>query len=137
MVKNHVDPEQWTGPIPPLRPIVSGSGSNTEGISHYVDEFSKDEVRKLESWLEDTRHVLHLLTEENSLGPQPPNSIPVTLDISGMYSNVPWDEGMTAFQEAMDRRDSQKVPTSFLLSLVMLVLSCLSVYLCISGYIWL
>ena len=30
LVKNHVDPEKWTGPIPPLRPIVSGSGSNTD-----------------------------------------------------------------------------------------------------------
>ena len=45
LVKNHVEPEQWSGPIPPLRPIVSASGSNTEGISHLVDEYSRGEVK--------------------------------------------------------------------------------------------
>ena len=53
-----------------------------------------------------------------------PGTIPVTLDISGMYSNEPWTDGMTAFEEAMNKRDKQNIPTSFLLSLVMLVLSC-------------
>ena len=57
LVENHVEADQCTGPTPPLRPILSGSGSNTEGISHYVDEFAKAEVKKLDSWLEDTRHL--------------------------------------------------------------------------------
>ena len=93
LVKNHVYPQQWTSPIPPLRPIASGSGSNTEGISHLVDEYAKGEVKKLESWLEDTRHLLSSISEENDAGPQPHGTIPVTLDISGMYTNVPWQEG--------------------------------------------
>ena len=75
---------------------MSGSGSNTEGISHFVDEFAKEEVKHLDSWLEDTRHLLQILTEENTSGPQPTSSIPVTLDISGMYSNVPWDDAIKA-----------------------------------------
>ena len=121
-VKNHVDPEQWTGPTPPIRPIVSASGSNTEGISHFVDEHAKGEVKKLESFIEDTRDHLHIISEENARGPQPDGTIPVTLDISGMYTNVPWEEGKEAFREALDHRDDQSVPTSFLLQLVMLVL---------------
>ena len=84
----------------------------------------KGEVQKFDSWLEDTRHLLQIVSEENAAGPQPPGTIPVTLDISGMYSNVPWTDGMTAFEEAMDKRDHQDIPTSFLMSLVMLVLSC-------------
>ena len=124
LVKNHVDPTQWTGPIPPLRPIVSAFGSNTEVISHFVDEHAKKEVTKLESWLEDTRHLLQNNEEENEKGPQPPGSIPVTLDISGMYTNVPWGEGMIAFKEAMDNREDTSIPTVFLLQLLMLVLSC-------------
>ena len=104
LVKNHIEPDKWSGPIPPLRPIVSASGSNTEGISKLVDEHAKDEVKHLESWIEDTRHHLHNIAEENSHGPQPPGTIPVTLDISGMYTNVPWTEGLTAFREAMDKR---------------------------------
>jgi hypothetical protein len=124
LVKNHVDPEQWPGPVPPIRPIVSASGSNTEGISHFVDEHAKSEVKKLESFIEDTRDHLHIISEENARGPQPAGSIPVTLDISGMYTNVPWGEGQEAFKEALDNRDNQSVPTDFLIQLVMLVLCC-------------
>ena len=47
LVKNHVDPEQWTGPVPFIRPIVSASGSNTKGISHSVDEHDKADVTKM------------------------------------------------------------------------------------------
>ena len=81
-------------------------------------------MKKLDSYLEDTRHLLQRVSEENLEGPQPTGTIPVTLDISGMYSNVPWDDGMKAFEEAMDSIETQDVPTAFLLSLVMLVLSC-------------
>ena len=52
-----------------------------EGISHYVDEFANAEVKKLDSWLEDTRHLLQIVTEENSAEPQPQVSIPVILDM--------------------------------------------------------
>jgi hypothetical protein len=63
LVKNHVEPDQWKGQIQPLRPIVSGSGCNTEGISHFVDEYAKGEVKKLDSWLEDTRHILQVVMQ--------------------------------------------------------------------------
>ena len=72
----------------------------------------------------NTRHVLQDIAEENFKGPEPPGSIPVTLDISGMYSNVPWTEGLVAFEEAMNTREEQHVPTDFLMRLLMLVLSC-------------
>ena len=64
--------------------MVSASGSVSEGISHWVDEHAKEEVKKLDSYLEDTRHVLDVIREENSRGPQPPGTIPVTLDIGGI-----------------------------------------------------
>ena len=36
--------------IPPCRPIISNSGSNTEKISSYIDHFAKAEVFKLPSY---------------------------------------------------------------------------------------
>ena len=60
-----------------------------------MDEHAKGEVRKHDSWLEDTRHLLEIIQEENKRGPQPPGIIPVTLDISSMYTNVPLEEGLT------------------------------------------
>ena len=56
------------------------------------------------SWLEDTRHLLQIVSEENAAGPQPPCTIPVTLDISGMHSNVYWTDGATASEEVLNKR---------------------------------
>ena len=86
LVKNHVDKSAWNegSTIPPLRPVVSGSGSNTEGISKFVDEFAKAEVPKLESYIEDSRDLLHLVESINKKGSQPEGTIPVTMDINGM-----------------------------------------------------
>merc|ERR1712116_41546 len=52
--------------IPPLRPVVSGSGSNTEMISWLVDQEAKHMVPKLDSYWQDTPHALRDLEEENS-----------------------------------------------------------------------
>ena len=66
-----------------------------------MDEHAKGEVRKHDSWLEDTRHLLEIIQEENKRGPQPPGIIPVTLDISSMYTNVPLEEGLTLSDMAL------------------------------------
>ena len=126
LVKNHIEQCAWPAGsnIPPLRPVVSGSGSNTENISRFVDEFAKHEVPKLPSYIEDSRHLLAQIEEINKDGPQPAETIPVTMDISGMYTNIPWDQGMLAFEEAMNKRENQDVPTNFLISLLTLLLSC-------------
>ena len=42
------------GRCPPLRPVVSGSGTLQKGISHWVDKQAKEEVKKLATYLEDT-----------------------------------------------------------------------------------
>ena len=40
--------------IPPLRPVVSGSGSNTEMINWMIDQEAKHMVPKLDSYWQDT-----------------------------------------------------------------------------------
>ena len=101
--KLHKSRKSWPARqnIPPLRPIVSASGTITENISHWIDQQSKQEVRKLDSYVEDTRYLLEIIQEENRRGPQPPGTVPVTLDVKGMYNNVPMEQGLKAFQEAM------------------------------------
>ena len=113
------------GPLPPLRPIISNSGAVTEQISQFVDTHARAEVRKLESYVEDTPDLLRQFELENSIGPQPPGSFPVTIDISNMYGNIPTDGpegGLEAFKKAMDKREDKFVPTTFLVSLLALVL---------------
>ena len=50
--------------IPKCRPIVSQSGSNTEGISKYVDSHAKDLMRRIESYVEDIPDMLRQFEEQ-------------------------------------------------------------------------
>ena len=83
-------PEVAGGRCPPLRPVVSGSGTVQEGISYWVNEQAKGEVKKLPTYLEDTRDLLQIIMEENHRGPQPPGTVPVTLDIWVCTPTSPW-----------------------------------------------
>ena len=117
--------EAKDGPLPPLRPIISNSGSVTEQISHFVDLHARAEVTKMESYVEDTPDMLRQFEAENAKGPQPPGSFPVTIDIVNMYGNIPIDGpqgGLAAFERAMNKREDKSVPTYFLVALLSLIL---------------
>ena len=111
--------------LPPLRPIVSGSGSSTEKISEFVDQCVKEQVREIESFIEDTPDFLRTLQEENSKGPQPKQAFPVTFDICGLYNNINArgeDGGLQAFARALERRQDKRIPTYYIMMLLSLVL---------------
>ena len=121
MAKDH---KEYTR-IPPFRPIVSGSGSLTENISKYVDFHAKPLVSDLPSFIEDTPDLLRAL-EELKTEPIPDSAIPVTIDVVGLYSNIPQEEALQRMEEALETRpecQKQKVPTKFLITLLHLVLS--------------
>ena len=44
--------------IPPCRPICSQSGANSEFASKFVDIHSKDLLKKIPTFIEDTAHCL-------------------------------------------------------------------------------
>jgi hypothetical protein len=84
---------------PPGRPVVSGNGSPTEKISHFVDHFLNPTIPDIRSYVKDTTHFLQLLEE---VGPLPDNAMLVTLDITSLYTNVPNEDGLRAARETFD-----------------------------------
>ena len=111
--------------LPPLRPVISNSGSTTEQLSRFIDEHAKEEVRKMDSYVQDTPDLLRQFQNENNKGPQKEGTFPVTVDIVNMYGNIPThgeDGGLQAFEKALDKRSDQTVPTKLLVSLLILVL---------------
>jgi hypothetical protein len=126
LVKDHVNLEKWPegSKIPPLRPVVSASGTTFERASEFVDWHSKDLVEGLDSYVRDTPHMLRILEEENTKGPLPPNSIPVTLDVTALYTNIPVDDGLNVFEKFLNIRQDKSVSTSFLMTLLKYVLTC-------------
>jgi hypothetical protein len=110
--------------IPPFRPIVSGSGSLTENISKFVDFHAKPLVASLPSFIEDTPDFLRSL-EELKTESLPKEAIPVTIDVVGLYSNIPQDEAIDQMQDALNSRSQAAktiVPSEFLIILLTLVL---------------
>ena len=71
---------------PPGRPIISAIGSPTEKISEFIDHFLQPFLADMPSFVKDTGHFLYILSK---LGPIPPETILVTLDVTSLYTNVP------------------------------------------------
>ena len=87
LVKDHKIEEKESG-LPPLREVVSGSGSNTEYISVFVDHFLKAEVKKLSSYIEDTPDMLREIIKRNMAGPLPKHAIPVSFFLAFFVFHV-------------------------------------------------
>lgn len=118
------DHKEFVG-IPPFRPIVSGSGCLTENISLFLDHHAKPLVSKLPSFIEDTPDFLRAIEElkEEDL---PTEAIPVTIDVVGLYGNIPQNEAISTMSAMLDTRSpslKKTVPTSFLVQLLTLVLT--------------
>ena len=109
------------GKAPPERPIVSGSNSITENASLFVEHHIKEIATKHKSYLQDTpdflRHI-QILNKEAL----PPNAILVTMDVSGLYTNIPQEDGIECVREVLDERSNKKIPTGFLTRLLEIVL---------------
>ena len=113
------------GEIPPFRPIVSGSGSLTENISKFVDFHGKPLLSSLPSYIEDTPDLLRSL-EDLKTEEFPEEAIPVTIDVVGLYSNIPQAQAFDCMQKAFNTRSKSlqdSVPTIFLMNLLTLVLT--------------
>ena len=110
--------------IPEFRPISSINGTMTENISKFVDYHSKDLVKSIPSHLDDTPDFLRQIEDfKKTTGYIGDDVVPVSIDVTGLYPNIPIDEGLLAFEEALDTRTKREASTNFLISLLQLVLT--------------
>ena len=107
--------------IPPVRPIISGSGAITENISVYVDHHIKDLSTKHKSYLQDTPHFLRIIDKVNQGPKLPANALLVTSDITGLYLNIPHEDGISCHNEVLEERDDKTIPSNFLVKLMELI----------------
>ena len=97
---------------PPERPIISGSGSITENPSLFVEHHLKDLATQHETYIQDTPDFLRKIEQINLKGKLPPNAMLVTVDITGLFTNIPQDEAAQTAEEALDERENKKSPHS-------------------------
>ena len=109
------------GETPPVRPIVSGSGSITENTSLFVQHHIREQATKHESYLKDTPDFLRKVEKLNQEQEIPENAILATIDISAAFTNIPQDEGAQAISECLNERENKKVPTEFIVRLLEII----------------
>ena len=103
----------------PGRPVISNCGFYTENISSFLDFHLQPLAQKVKSYIKDTNHFLRKIKE---LGQLPEGTILCTIDVVGLYPNIPHDEGLASLKDFLDRKVDKQVTTDTLIELAELVL---------------
>ena len=107
---------------PPVRPIISGSGSITEGIATFVNHHIEEIGIKHETSLQDTPDFLRMI-DKNNEGPKlDKNAILATMDVEGLYTNITHEEGIHCMKEELNKTQKSKVTTDFIVKLMEIIL---------------
>ena len=76
-------------------------------------------MQKVKPYIKDTNHFLRKIKE---LGQLPEGTILCTIDVVGLYPNIPHDEDLAFLKDFVDSRVDKKVTTDTLIELAELVL---------------
>ena len=74
----------------PGRPVISNCGFYTENLFSFLDCHLQPLAQKVKSYIKNTNHFLN---EIKKLGSLPDGAIFCTVDVVGLYPNVPHGEG--------------------------------------------
>ena len=84
----------------PGRPVISHSSYLTENISTFLDFHLKPLAQKVKSYNQDKNDFFISLA---NTPPLPYELISYTIDVLGLYSNIPDEEGLIAVRKALER----------------------------------
>ena len=76
-------------------------------------------MQKVKPYIKDTNHFLRKIKE---LGQLPEGTILCTIDVVGLYPNIPHDEDLAFLKDFVDSRVDKKVTTDTLIELAELIL---------------
>ena len=71
-------------------------------MDHHIKPF-------MQNGLSYIRNSQHFLEKIKTIGGVPENDILVTVDVVGLYSNIPNQAGLKALKEAFEKRDIRKI----------------------------
>ena len=106
-------------PFSQERPVICNCGFYTENISSFLDFHLQPLAQKVKPYIKDTNHFFKKIKE---LGQLPEGTILCTIDVVGLYPNIPHDEGLAFLEDFLDSRVDKQVTTDTLIELTELVL---------------
>ena len=101
-----VHKEHTHGEAPPPRPITSGCGSITEGISTFVHYHIKELSTQHETYLKDTPDFLRKIAQVNKGPKLNERALLATFDVEGLFTNIVHDEGLHCLQKQLEVRNN-------------------------------
>ena len=103
----------------PGRPAISNCGYYTENISSFLDYHLQPLAQQVKSYIKDTNHFLNRLS---SIGKLPQGAILCTVDVVGLYPNIPHSEGLTSLRRVLELKDNKQISSDTLVELAEIVL---------------
>ena len=88
----------------PGRPVISNCGFYTENISSFLEYHLQPLAQKVRSYIKDANHFLNKIKK---LGSLPDGVILCTMDVVGLYPNVPHGEGLASLRRKT--RDNKQI----------------------------
>ena len=88
-------------------------------MSAFLEYHPKPIAQKIKSYNKDTNDFFHKLDALPSL---PEDIILCTMDVVGLYPNIPHENGLVAMQKALDAREDKTISTDSLIELAECVL---------------
>ena len=83
----------------PIQPVITKSGHYAENISLFRDHDLQALAKAVKSYIKDTNEFLKKL---RSLPKFPDRIILYTMDIVGLYANIPHEEGLSALEKRQE-----------------------------------
>ena len=103
----------------PGRPVISNCNFYTENISAFLDHHLQPLAKAVRSFVKDTNDFLCKLQSVNNITGK---SILCTIDVVGLYPNIPHEDGLRALRKHLEARVDKNVSTETLLELAECVL---------------
>ena len=76
-----------------MRPIVAGPSSPTHRLSNFIDLILKPPCKHVPSYMRDDLDFLNQIPEQIDK-----NTLLVSFDVVGLYTNIPHDLGLIAIE---------------------------------------
>ena len=83
----------------PDRPVISNSGYYLENISSFLDHHLQPLAQAVKSYIKDTNEFLKELYSPPKLSD---GIILYTIDVVGLYPNIPHEEGLSALRKRLE-----------------------------------
>ena len=103
----------------PGRPVIFNCGYYTENISAFLDFHLQRLAQAVKSYIKDTNDILNKL---RSLPKLASNIILCTVDVVGLYPNIPHEEGLFALRKRLDNQLEKYISSDTLCDLAEVVL---------------